>query len=29
MTQSQIAPIDLLKERIQDDIDSSIVVTDA
>ena len=29
MTQSQITPTDLLRERIQDDIDSSIVVTDA
>ena len=29
MTQSQITPTDLLRERIQDDIDSIIVVTDA
>ena len=29
MTQSQIAPTDLLRERIRDDIDDSIVVTDA
>ena len=29
MTQFQITPTDLLRERIQDDIDSSIVVTDA
>ena len=28
MTQAQIAPIDLLRERIHDEIDSSIVVTD-
>jgi len=29
MTQSQVAPTDLLQERIQNDIDHDIVVTDA
>ena len=29
MTQSQAAPTDLLQERIQNDIDHDIVVTDA